>query len=174
VARKVADSQRENKVSEPTRLVDGSRRPADAQVAAFVGRQNSVRWAAVSSFIATHYPGIFNVEWLFGGKKSGWTLRFKKSKSFCTFVPERGLFKLLLVFGAAERQRVDKLLPALVSHVREDYENGTTYHDGRWLFVNVDSAKAVSDIERLLMLKRQPRPKKAAAAKPSRGKRGIA
>jgi hypothetical protein len=153
-------------------MVDGSRPPTDARVAECIGRRNAARWAELSEFIATRYPGIFNVEWLYGGKKYGWTLRFKKSKSFCTFIPERGEFRLLLVFGSAERQKVEQLLPGLVSHVRDDYQKSTTYHDGKWVMVNVDGAKAISDIKELLMLKRRPSVQRAEVAKPTRKKRG--
>jgi Protein of unknown function (DUF3788) len=104
-------------MTEPARLVDGSRRPTEAGVADFIGRQNAARWADLTLFIETNYPGVFDVEWLFGGKKHGWTLRYKKSKSFCTLVPEQRRFKVLLVFGGAERQKVEGILPALVSHV---------------------------------------------------------
>jgi len=145
-------------MSESTRMVDGAREPTAADVADFIGKRNAGRWAELTRFIAANYPGVFDIEWLFGGKKHGWTLRFKKSKSFCSFVPERGRFRVLLVFGGAERQKVERLLPDLVSHVREDYGKSTTYHDGRWVLVSVDSAKVVSDIERLLVLKRQPKP----------------
>jgi hypothetical protein len=138
-------------------MVDGPRAPTEADVAEFVGKRNAVRWAELTQFIATNYPGVFNTEWLFGGKKYGWTLRFKKSKSFCSFVPERGRFKVLLVFGGAEREKVEHLLADLVSHVRDDYLKSTTYHDGKWVFVSVDSAKVVSDIKQLLTLKRQPK-----------------
>jgi hypothetical protein len=154
-------------------MVDGSRQPTDAQVTEFIGRQNAARWAELTEFITRHYPGIFDVEWLFGGKKHGWSLRFKKSKSFCTFVPERGVFRLLLVFGGAEREKVEQLLPALVSHVREDYEKSTTYHDGKWVFVNVDSTRVVSDVKQLLMLKRPPKPERAGVARRGRGKGGA-
>ena len=145
-------------MSEATRMVDGSREPAEADVADFIGKQNAARWAELTRFIAANYPGVFNSEWLFGGRKHGWTLRFKKSKSFCSFVPERRRFKVLLVFGGAERQKVEHLLPHLVSHVREDYGKSTTYHDGTWVLVCVDSAKVVSDMKQLLILKRQPKP----------------
>jgi hypothetical protein len=107
-------------VSESARLVDGSREPTEAEVTDFIGKQNAARWADLTQFIAANYPGVFNIEWLFGGKKYGWTLRFKKSKSFCSLVPERRRFKVLLVFGGAEREKVECLLPHLVSHVRED------------------------------------------------------
>jgi hypothetical protein len=148
----------EDEVTESPRLVDGSREPSEAKVSNFIGKQNAARWAELTRFIGTNYPGVFNVEWLFGGKKHGWALRFKKSKSFCSFVPERGRFKVLLVFGGAERQKVERLLPELMSHVREDYIKSTTYHDGRWVLVTVDSAKVLADIELLLAIKRPPKP----------------
>jgi hypothetical protein len=145
-------------------MVDGTRKPTDAEVADFIGKQNAARWAELTRFIAVRYPDVFDIEWLFGGKKYGWTLRFKKSKSFCSFVPERGRFKVLLVFGGAEREKVESLLPDLLSHVREDYGKSTTYHDGKWVFVSVDSAKVVSDIQQLLTLKRRPKPGPPARA----------
>lgn len=44
-------------------------------------------------------------------------------------------------------------LPRSRGHVKS-----TTYHDGKWVFVSVDSAKALSDIKQLLALKRPPKP----------------
>jgi len=73
-------------------------------------------------------------------------------------VPERLRFKALLVFGDAERKKGERLQPQLVSHVREDYGKSTTYHDGKWVFVSVDSGKVVSDIKQLHILKRKPKP----------------
>jgi len=157
--------RKEGRVTEPERLVDGARAPTKAEVADFIGKQNAARWADLTRFIAASYPGVFDVEWLFGGKRYGWTLRFKKSKSFCSLVPERRRFKVLLVFGGAERPKVERLLPELVSHVREDYVGSTTYHDGKWVFVTVDSAEVLADIKRLLALKRPPRPGLQAAAR---------
>jgi hypothetical protein len=144
-------------MSDVLRLTDRSQAPNDAEVAQFVGARNAARWAELARFIAAAYPGTFTPEWLFGGRKHGWTLRYKKSKSFCTFVPERGRFKVLLVFGAAEREKAEQVLPELVSHVCEDYASSHTYRDGRWVLVTVDSAQVVADIERLLAIKRRPK-----------------
>jgi hypothetical protein len=149
------------------RLVDRSRTPTDAEVRAFIGARNAARWADLARFIANAYPGTFTPEWLYGGQRYGWTLRYKKSKSFCTFVPEQGRFKVLLVFGAAEREKVEPVLPELVSHVREDYANSHTYHDGRWVLVTVDGAQVVADIERLLAIKRRPKVDLLVAAPPA-------
>jgi hypothetical protein len=145
-------------MKEPERMLDGARKPTLAEVAAWVGRRDFGRWTDLTQFIEANYPRVFKPEWLFGGRKHGWSLRFKKSKSFCTLIPERGRFRLLLVFGAAEREKVEGVLRTLVSHVREDYGRSTTYHDGKWVLVTVDSAKVLSDIKRLLAVKRAPRP----------------
>jgi hypothetical protein len=150
--------QGEERMNESERIVDGARKPTLADVAAWVGRRDFARWTDLTQFIEASYPGVFRPEWLFGGRKHGWSLRFKKSKSFCTLIPERGRFRLLLVFGAAERKKVKGVLRTLVSHVREDYVKSATYHDGKWMFVSVDSAKALSDVKRLLVVKRTPRP----------------
>jgi len=141
-------------MDQPARLVNGSREPNARQVAAWIGNRNYKRWTDLTQFIEGHYPRVFNSTWLFGGAKYGWSLRFKKSKSFCTLIPEKGKFRILLVFGAEERKKVEILLPRLASHVAEDYEKSTTYHDGRWVWVNVDSKNVLNDVERLLVLKR--------------------
>ncbi len=143
--------------TEPTRMVDGGRPPTATQVADWIGPASFKRWTTLTEFIAEHYPGVFETKWLFGGARFGWTLRYKKSKSFCSLIPERGRFRLLLVFGAREREQVEAILPQLTSHVREDYTGSTTFHDGRWMATTVDSQKVVSDIERLLALKRRPK-----------------
>jgi hypothetical protein len=142
-------------VNEHARMLDGAKPPETAQVKDWIGARASVYWDALIEFIDSQYPGVFKQDWWFGGKKWGWSLRYKKSKSFCNLIPEKGQFKFLLVFGAEERKKVEEILPKLSSHVRADYENATTFHDGKWVASVVDSKKVVADIERLLVLKRK-------------------
>jgi hypothetical protein len=35
-------------------------------------------------WIKVAYPGVFTPDWVHGGQKHGWSLRYKKSKAFCT------------------------------------------------------------------------------------------
>lgn len=155
-------------MSDAERMTDGAKQPSAAQVAAWIGERNFTRWTLLTDFIASTYPGVFQPEWLFGGKKHGWYLRFKKSKAFCSLIPERGQFKALLVFGAEERQKVEPILPELVSHVGEDYTTATTYHDGKWMATVVDNAKVVADVKRLLALKRPARHSTRADGRPAK------
>jgi hypothetical protein len=144
-------------MSERERL-HGATEPTPDVVASFIGRENAGRWGRLLDFIDANYPGIFRSEWLYGGARHGWTLRFRKSRSFCTLVPERGRMNVVIVFGAAERDKAEALLASLGSRVREDYLGATTYHDGKWVLVDVDSDDVLTDVERLLELKRRPRP----------------
>ena len=85
---------------EHARMMDAAKEPDAVQVAQWIGSRNSVRWTELTDFIQSQYPGVFETKWWFGGKKFGWSLRFKRSKSFCNLIPERGQFKVLLVFGS--------------------------------------------------------------------------
>ena len=44
----------------------------------------------------------------------------------------------------------------LSAQTRKDYDEATTYHDGKWLLLTVDGDKMVDDVERLLAVKRRP------------------
>jgi hypothetical protein len=97
-------------------MLEPGKAPDAGRVAEWIGAKASAHWAELSAFIESQCPGVFDRDWLFGGKKWGWSLRFKRSKSFCTLIPERGRFKALLIFGAEEREKVDGILPELASH----------------------------------------------------------
>jgi hypothetical protein len=139
------------------RMLDGRTEPGAAAVARWIGAKSYRHWMRLLGFIESNYPGVFTPDWIFGGKKHGWGLRFKKSKSFCTLIPERNRLLVQIVFGGPERQKAEKILPELSPGVREAYTNATTYHDGKWLAVLADCDEVLGDIERLLVVKRKPK-----------------
>jgi len=139
------------------RMLDGNREPDAASVQEWIGARNYKRWTRLVEFIDENYPGVFTPEWIFSGRKYGWWLRFKKSKSFCGLIPEHNRLLIQIVFGAEERQKAEKVLSELSPGVREAYANATTYHDGKWLALGLDSDEVLADIERLLTVKRKPR-----------------
>lgn len=149
------------------RMTDGGCEPDASSLADWMGSSNYKRWTHIVRFIETNYPGIFAPDWIFGGKKYGWGLRFKKSKSFCTLIPGRNQFKIQIVFGGEERAKVDAILPDIMSHARDDYSEATTYHDGKWLGLVVDSEEVLEDVKRFLIVKRKPKP---GAVRPEKGR----
>lgn len=139
------------------RMLDGDREPDAESVAQWLGAQSYRRWMRLIEFIEGNYPGVFTPDWLFGGKKHGWGLRFKKSKSFCTLIPERNRLVVLIVLGGKEREETEKILPQLSPGVRTTYTEATTYHDGKWLAIPATRDAMLDDIKRLLVIKRKPR-----------------
>jgi len=45
----------------------------------------------------------------------------------------------------------------IAAYTKQDYDEATTYHDGKWLLLNVNRDKMVDDLERLLSVKRRPK-----------------
>jgi len=120
-----------------------------------MGRKAFGFWTQISKWIAQSYPKVFAPEWLFGGRKHGWFLRYKKSKSFCSLIPEKSRFAILIVFGADERAKMEAIRPELSAPTREAYDNAATFHDGKWLYLPVSKAATIRDVQRLLAVKRR-------------------
>ena len=139
-------------------MVDKAVQPDSDTVLRWIGLDSFKRWNNLVKYIEDTYPGVFpQNEWLYGGKKYGWGLRFKKSKSFCTLIPERNRFAIQIVLGRKEREKTESVLPELHLSIREIYASSTTYHDGKWLFIIPDSDEIIEDVKRLLAIKRSPK-----------------
>jgi hypothetical protein len=138
-------------------MTEPGKPPAPSQIAAWIGRDAYGFWKRVTHLIGQNYPGVFSPEWLFGGKKHGWSLRYRKGKSFCTLIPGKNRFAIQIVFGAEERVKVETMRNELSSRTQREYDKAATYHDGKWLFLSVDSDKVVDDVKRLLAVKRKPK-----------------
>lgn len=144
------------------RMTQRDNPPSDSEIGEWIGKEAHRYWMQVTQLIEQIYPDVFVPEWLFGGKKHGWSLRYKKSRSFCTLIPEKNRFALLIVFGAEERARVETMRDSLSQHTQKEYDEATTYHDGKWLRLTIDTDKVVEDVIRLLAVKRRPKKDKGA------------
>lgn len=138
-----------------SRITQRDNPPSAAEIEQWIGREASEYWKKVTELIELRYPKVFEPEWLFGGQKHGWSLRYKKNKSFCTLIPEKNRFALLIVFGAEERKKVEEIRDNLSTQTQEEYDNATTYHDGKWVLLSVDNDTVVKDVEQFLAVKRK-------------------
>jgi len=108
------------------------------------------------------YPKVFTPEWLYGGRKHGWALRYKKNRSFCTLIPEKNRFAVLIVFGREEQEKVESARDELSPQALKLYDEAATYHDGKWVLFPLETDSLVEDLMRLLALKRRPQNSKKA------------
>lgn len=139
------------------RMIQNDHPPTAREIEDWIGAKAYKLWNRLTAFIEARYPGVFQPEWLYGGKKQGWSLRYKKSKSFCTLFPEKNRFNIQIVFGAEEREKVEAIRGKISSPTLNAYDDAKTYHDGKWLYLSVDSERVEKDIENFLTVKRKPK-----------------
>ncbi|ACB75120.1 DUF3788 domain-containing protein [Opitutus terrae] len=140
-----------------TRLTDRAAPPTPDDLAYFLGQTAFERWNQMLTRIDALYPALFAPDWIYGGAKHGWALRFKKSKSFCTLIPEDGRVSIQIVFGADERAKMVTTRRRLTAASRKAYDNARAFHDGKWLYLTLSSAAVVEDVFQMLAVKRKPR-----------------
>ena len=139
------------------RITDKSAPPDNRTVRDWIGPKAFKHWADLQSWIEAHYPGVFAPDWLYGGKKRGWSLRYKKTKAFCTLLPEYRRLSVLVVLGGAEREKFEEWRYVWRSQLVKLYDEAKTYPDGKWLTVGISSADDRHDVTELLTMKRPPR-----------------
>lgn len=144
------------------RIVQKGAPPDEKIVRDWLGILAWRNWQAIVAAIEAAHPGVFQPDWIYGGERHGWSLRFKKSKSLCTLVPEYRRVVAVIVLGKAEQIKVETLLPRLSGSTQALYAAARTYPDGKWLAVPVRSRADVADVATLLTVKRRPGVAKAA------------
>jgi hypothetical protein len=137
------------------RITDSSP-PDENKVHDWIGRESFRHWAKLRNWIDTSYPGVFAPDWLYGGKNRGWSLRYTKTKAFCTLVPAYRLFSVLVVLGGAEREKFEERRHTWGPRLTKLYDETPTFHDGKWMTVAVSSAKDLHEVTELVSMKRPP------------------
>ena len=139
-----------------SRITDKSAPPDDRAVRQWIGPDAFAHWTALRKWIDEFYPGVFEPDWLYGGKNRGWSLRYKKTKALCTLVPEYGQFSAVVVMGRAERETFDARRYAWRPQLVQRYDEAKTYIDGKWLTMTVASTGDLHEVMDLLAMKRPP------------------
>ena len=138
------------------RITDGLAQPGEESVRDWIGPAAFAHWVELRRWIDAHYPGVFAPDWLYGGKKRGWSLRYKKTKAFCTLLPEYRRLSVLVVLGGAERAKFEERRHVWRPQLVKLYDETKTYHDGKWLTLGLSSANDWLDVTHLLEMKRPP------------------
>jgi hypothetical protein len=145
-------------MAEHERMLKRDARPPGARaVEAWLGPRATARWREVTRWIDDTYPETFTPDWIYGGERHGWALRYRKGRSFLTLVPERGRAMAVIVLGREDRVAVEGVLPRLAPATRAAYRAAPTFADGKWLGLPLGGKQGISDVMAILSLKRPPR-----------------
>lgn len=138
------------------KMIDKSAPPDDAAVRDWVGPEAFERWSALRRWIDASYAGVFTPDWLYGGKHRGWSLRYKKTRAFCTVTPGYRQLSVLVVMGRAEREKFEERRYSWRPQLVKRYEETRTYPDGKWLTIEISSEDDLDDLIALVSMKRPP------------------
>lgn len=95
--------------------------------------------------------------WNNGGKKWIYEYKFKKSgKTLCAFYFKQNVLGFMIIFGKAERDKVEEIRNELSANVLKTYDNAQIFHDGKWVMFNVTDDLLLEDLKKLLFIKRKP------------------
>ena len=70
--------------------------------------------------------------------------------------PEKECFTVLLVLGKKEIEVYRDRLDEFGQYFKAVYESAPQFHDGRWLWIKVNSIDDISDIEKMIRIKKKP------------------
>jgi hypothetical protein len=82
-------------------------------------------------------------------------LRFRRgSKTLLSMYPGTESFVVQIVLGQIEAEKAFDL--DLGKNVRRHLENTHQFHEGRWLFIKIESEQDLNDVKKLLLVKSRP------------------
>ena len=134
----------------------------DAMLLDLLGQERLDCWQRVTRSIDTRYD--MDRTWSRGF--GDWFCEYKYrrgGKTLCALYAKEGAASLLVTLGKAEREKLEAQRAAFSDGLLQVYDAATTYHDGKWLWLDMTAALSVEDVLRLLALKRRPNRKDAAA-----------
>jgi hypothetical protein len=101
----------------------------------------------------------YNVEcyWDMGGKYGIYLLRFQKSKkTLCTFYIRNGELGIWIIYGKEERELFESKPTLFHEEIIKIYEETHTYHDGKWIMLDLNDRTFINDIKNMLEIKKKP------------------
>ena len=132
--------------------------PTKEEIIALIGQPLFDVWTKLTDFIESRYD--MDRLWNNGGKK--WTYEYKYrrgGKSLCALYAKDNVFGFMIIFGKAEREKVEAIRSDLSPETQRIYDEATTYHDGKWVMFELTDTSLFSDMEKLLMIKQKPNKK---------------
>jgi len=138
-------------------FVDKKHRPTMEEVSVAIGSRRPL-WDRLTRFIVNNCR--IQRDFAFYGKNYGWAVRFRAGgKALLSIYPRKESFTVQIVLSQTGAEQALSL--NLSKKVRKVIEEAHQFHEGRWVFIKVESQQNLNDIQRLLLIKSQPSKKHA-------------
>lgn len=84
-------------------------------------------------------------------------LKFRQGhKTILTIYTHHDKFTFLVILGRNERERFEMQRDSFSDYILDYYNNSKTYHDGKWMFIDVTTMEQLEEVKRLILIKKNP------------------
>ena len=84
-------------------------------------------------------------------------LKFKQgAKTILTIYIHDDRFTFLIIFGKKEREYFEMHASEFSPYICNYYDNSKTYHDGKWMFIDVSTLEQLEEVKQMIMIKKKP------------------
>ena len=131
---------------------DKDNQPTMKEIYMIMGAKQQL-WVNLVEYIeeSYHIKGVPS----YGGRKYGWELGFRKGSTPLLFAfPQKDGSTVQIVLGKKQVEVAPRL--NLGKNVGTTFENARQFHDGRWLYIKVETEQDIDDIKKLLRAKVKP------------------
>ena len=109
---------------------------------------------AISYEIMVFMRGKYRLDEIGDGKDE---LKFKQgAKTILTIYTREDKYIFLIIFGKKEREIFETRKDEFSQYIKDYYEKSKTYHDGKWMFIEVTTLEQLEEVKKLIMIKKKP------------------
>lgn len=129
-------------------------KPTNNEMIALIGEKTFAIWKSLCASIEARYD--MNVVWNNGGKAWKYECKYTKGgKTLCGLYARDNTVGFMIIFGGAEREKVEEIQHELDKKTLRLYDEAKTYRDGKWVMFPLDE-DLFDDYIKLLAIKRKP------------------
>jgi len=129
--------------------------PSNEDLLGLLGANTYKVWQDICHMI----DGLYDMErhWNSGGKAWRYEYKYRRGgKTLCALYAKENCFGLMIIFGKDERAKFEADMDTYSDEVQSIYDKATTYHDGKWMMLELTDASLLDDVRKLLAIKRKP------------------
>lgn len=132
--------------------------PTSEEMATLIGKPLFEVWTSLCNMIDQKYD--MEHLWNDGGKAWAYEYKYRRGgKTLCALYAKENCFGFMVIFGKNEREKFEEDKQNYSIEVQKIYNEAKTYHDGKWIMFELTDASLITDMEKLLFIKRKPNKK---------------
>lgn len=132
--------------------------PDIQEITDLIGEQLYSVWTKLCELIECKYE--MEQLWNSGGKLWKYEYKYRRGgKTLCSLYARENYIGFMVILGKAEREKFEADRKSFSDTILKIYDETKTYHDGKWIMLELTDNSLFDDIEKLMLIKRRPNKK---------------